>query len=118
MQRQFGMTIDAAGLSQPKPQPHPPPPPPPPHEQQQPSQIDPADPPQQQDNKSYLMLQFNVRVMLDNVIIHKLEKPCGKKSSIGKRAELEEGNQEEVPEIVEARSIITEVETFFQTTEA
>ncbi|KAK9094996.1 hypothetical protein Scep_026465 [Stephania cephalantha] len=36
----------------------------------------------------------------------------------GTLAELEEGNQEEVPEIVEARSIITEVETFFQTTEA
>ncbi|KAK9094223.1 hypothetical protein Scep_025692 [Stephania cephalantha] len=47
MQRQFGMTIDAAGLSRPQPQP---PPPPLPHEQQQPPQIDPADPPQQQDN--------------------------------------------------------------------
>ncbi|KAK9125527.1 hypothetical protein Scep_014373 [Stephania cephalantha] len=34
MQRQFGMTMDGAGLSQP--QPPPPPPPPPPHEQQQP----------------------------------------------------------------------------------
>ncbi|KAK9150851.1 hypothetical protein Syun_009160 [Stephania yunnanensis] len=42
MQRQFGMTIDGADLSQPQPQP---PPPPPPHEQQQPSQINPADPP-------------------------------------------------------------------------
>ncbi|KAK9139805.1 hypothetical protein Scep_009486 [Stephania cephalantha] len=48
MQRQFGTTMDGAGLSQP--QPPPPPPPPPPHEQQQPPQIDPADPPQQQDN--------------------------------------------------------------------
>ncbi|KAK9151076.1 hypothetical protein Syun_009385 [Stephania yunnanensis] len=45
MQRQFEMTKDGAGLSQP-----PPPPPPPPHDQQQPPQIDPADPPQQQDN--------------------------------------------------------------------
>ncbi|KAK9121100.1 hypothetical protein Syun_018717 [Stephania yunnanensis] len=36
----------------------------------------------------------------------------------GTLAELEKGNREEVPEIVEARSIITEVETFFQTTEA
>ncbi|KAK9093475.1 hypothetical protein Syun_028386 [Stephania yunnanensis] len=43
MQRQFGITMDGAGLSQPQP-------PPPPHEQQQPPQIDPADPPQQQDN--------------------------------------------------------------------
>ncbi|KAK9118509.1 hypothetical protein Scep_016602 [Stephania cephalantha] len=43
MQRQFGMTMDGAGLSQP-------PLPPPPHEQQHPPQIDPADPPQQQDN--------------------------------------------------------------------
>ncbi|KAK9098503.1 hypothetical protein Syun_025548 [Stephania yunnanensis] len=48
MQRQFGMTIDGAGLSQPQPQP--PPPPPSPHEQQQPPQVDPTDPPQQQDN--------------------------------------------------------------------
>ncbi|KAK9089271.1 hypothetical protein Scep_028353 [Stephania cephalantha] len=39
MQRQFGMTMDGASLSQP----------PPPHEHQQ-AQIDPADPPQQQDN--------------------------------------------------------------------
>ncbi|KAK9160533.1 hypothetical protein Syun_006874 [Stephania yunnanensis] len=46
MQRQFGMTIDGAGLSQPQP----PPSPPLPHEQQQPPQVDPADPPQQQDN--------------------------------------------------------------------
>ncbi|KAK9118868.1 hypothetical protein Scep_016961 [Stephania cephalantha] len=38
------MTMDGAGLSQPQP------PPPPPHEQQQPPQIDPADPHQQQDN--------------------------------------------------------------------
>ncbi|KAK9089443.1 hypothetical protein Scep_028525 [Stephania cephalantha] len=45
MQRQFGMTMDGAGLSQPQP-----PPPPPPHEQQQLLQTDPADPPQQQDN--------------------------------------------------------------------
>ncbi|KAK9157155.1 hypothetical protein Scep_003729 [Stephania cephalantha] len=44
MQRQFGMTMDGAGLSQPQP------PPPPPYEQQQPPQIDPADPQQQQDN--------------------------------------------------------------------
>ncbi|KAK9132296.1 hypothetical protein Scep_011824 [Stephania cephalantha] len=44
MQRQFGMTMDGAGLSQPHP-----PPPPPPHEQHQ-AQTDPADPPQQQDN--------------------------------------------------------------------
>ncbi|KAK9089229.1 hypothetical protein Scep_028311 [Stephania cephalantha] len=44
MQRQFGMTMDGAGLSQPQP------PPPPPHEHQQPPQVDPADPPQQQDN--------------------------------------------------------------------
>ncbi|KAK9144745.1 hypothetical protein Sjap_004648 [Stephania japonica] len=36
----------------------------------------------------------------------------------GTLAELEQGNQEEVPEIVEARSVITELETFFQTTEA
>ncbi|KAK9158232.1 hypothetical protein Scep_004806 [Stephania cephalantha] len=43
MQRQFGMTMDGAGLSQAQP----PPPPPSPHEQQQPPQIDPADPPQQ-----------------------------------------------------------------------
>ncbi|KAK9100691.1 hypothetical protein Scep_024121 [Stephania cephalantha] len=48
MQRQFGMTMDGAGLSQP--QPPPPPPPPPPHEHQEPPQVDPADPPQQQDN--------------------------------------------------------------------
>ncbi|KAK9098069.1 hypothetical protein Syun_025114 [Stephania yunnanensis] len=48
MQRQFGMTMDGASLSQPQPQP--PPPPPPPHDLQQPPQIDPADPPQQQDN--------------------------------------------------------------------
>ncbi|KAK9111286.1 hypothetical protein Scep_018805 [Stephania cephalantha] len=38
--RQFGMTMDGAGLSHP---------PPPPHEQQQ-AQINPIDPPQQQDN--------------------------------------------------------------------
>ncbi|KAK9083595.1 hypothetical protein Scep_030066 [Stephania cephalantha] len=44
MQRQFGMTMDGAGLSQP-----PPPPPPPPQEQQQ-AQTDPADPRQQHDN--------------------------------------------------------------------
>ncbi|KAK9158424.1 hypothetical protein Scep_004998 [Stephania cephalantha] len=44
MQRQFGMTMDRAGLSQPQP------PPPPPHEHQQPPQVDPVDPPQQQDN--------------------------------------------------------------------
>ncbi|KAK9105750.1 hypothetical protein Scep_022594 [Stephania cephalantha] len=43
MNQQFGMTMDGAGLSQPQP----PPPPPPPHDQQQPPQIDPADPPQQ-----------------------------------------------------------------------
>ncbi|KAK9119676.1 hypothetical protein Scep_017769 [Stephania cephalantha] len=42
-QRQFGITMDGAGLSQSQP-------PPPPHEQQQSPQIDPADPPQQQDN--------------------------------------------------------------------
>ncbi|KAK9083708.1 hypothetical protein Scep_030179 [Stephania cephalantha] len=42
MQRQFGMTMDGAGLFQPQP--------PPPHEQQQPPQIDSADPPQQQAN--------------------------------------------------------------------
>ncbi|KAK9133387.1 hypothetical protein Scep_012915 [Stephania cephalantha] len=41
--RQFGMTMDGAGLSQPQP------PPPPPHEQQKP-QTDPADPPHQHDN--------------------------------------------------------------------
>ncbi|KAK9100022.1 hypothetical protein Scep_023452 [Stephania cephalantha] len=35
MQRQFGMTMDGAGLSQPQP------PPPPPHEHQQPPQVDP-----------------------------------------------------------------------------
>ncbi|KAK9119487.1 hypothetical protein Scep_017580 [Stephania cephalantha] len=46
MHQQFGMTMDGAGLSQPQP----PPPPPPPHDQQQPPQIDPADPPQQGDN--------------------------------------------------------------------
>ncbi|KAK9118874.1 hypothetical protein Scep_016967 [Stephania cephalantha] len=40
MQRQVGMTMDGAGLSQP---------PPPPQEQQQ-AQIDPIDPPQQHDN--------------------------------------------------------------------
>ncbi|KAK9157871.1 hypothetical protein Scep_004445 [Stephania cephalantha] len=40
MQRQFGMTMDGAGISQPQP-----PPPPPPLEQQQP-QTDPADPQQ------------------------------------------------------------------------
>ncbi|KAK9087518.1 hypothetical protein Syun_029912 [Stephania yunnanensis] len=49
MHQQFGMTMDGAGLSQPQPPP-PPPPPPSPHDQQQPQQIDPADPPQQQDN--------------------------------------------------------------------
>ncbi|KAK9150040.1 hypothetical protein Syun_008349 [Stephania yunnanensis] len=43
MQRQFGMTMNRAGLSQPQP-------PPPPHEQQQPPQTNPTDPPQQQDN--------------------------------------------------------------------
>ncbi|KAK9148408.1 hypothetical protein Scep_007165 [Stephania cephalantha] len=43
MHQQFGMTMDGAGLSQPQP-------PPPPHDQQQPPQIDPADPPQQQGN--------------------------------------------------------------------
>ncbi|KAK9128161.1 hypothetical protein Syun_016958 [Stephania yunnanensis] len=44
MPRQFGMIIDGADISQPQP-------PPPPHKQQhQPPQIDPADPPQQQDN--------------------------------------------------------------------
>ncbi|KAK9101369.1 hypothetical protein Scep_024799 [Stephania cephalantha] len=47
MQRQFGMTMDGASLSQPRP---PPPPLPPPHEQQLPPQTYPADPPQQQDN--------------------------------------------------------------------
>ncbi|KAK9140113.1 hypothetical protein Scep_009794 [Stephania cephalantha] len=41
--------MDGAGPSQPQPPP-PPPPPPPPHDQQQPPQIDPADPPQQGDN--------------------------------------------------------------------
>ncbi|KAK9132859.1 hypothetical protein Scep_012387 [Stephania cephalantha] len=45
MQRQFRMTMDGAGLSQPQP-----PPPPPPHEHQQPPQVDPADPQQQHDN--------------------------------------------------------------------
>ncbi|KAK9089373.1 hypothetical protein Scep_028455 [Stephania cephalantha] len=50
MQRQFGMTMDGAGLSQQQPPPPPPPPPPPTHEQQQPPQIDPTDPPHQQDN--------------------------------------------------------------------
>ncbi|KAK9112045.1 hypothetical protein Scep_019564 [Stephania cephalantha] len=45
MHQQFGMTMDGAGISQPQP-----PPPPPPHDQQQPPQIDPADPPQQGDN--------------------------------------------------------------------
>ncbi|KAK9170133.1 hypothetical protein Syun_002273 [Stephania yunnanensis] len=39
MQRQFGITMDEAGLSQP------PPPPAPPHEQQK-AQTNPADPPQ------------------------------------------------------------------------
>ncbi|KAK9169773.1 hypothetical protein Syun_001913 [Stephania yunnanensis] len=43
MHQQFGMTMDGAGLSHPQP-------PPPPHDQQQPPQIDPTDPPQQQDN--------------------------------------------------------------------
>ncbi|KAK9160390.1 hypothetical protein Syun_006731 [Stephania yunnanensis] len=41
MHQQFRMTMDGAGLSLPRPRP----PPPPPHDQQQPSQIDPADPP-------------------------------------------------------------------------
>ncbi|KAK9152235.1 hypothetical protein Syun_010544 [Stephania yunnanensis] len=45
MQRQFEMTMDGAGLSQPQP-----PPPPPPHEQAAAAETDPADPPQQQDN--------------------------------------------------------------------
>ncbi|KAK9104890.1 hypothetical protein Scep_021734 [Stephania cephalantha] len=44
MHQQFRMTMDGAGLSRPQP------PPPPPHDQQQSPQIDPADPPQQQDN--------------------------------------------------------------------
>ncbi|KAK9114741.1 hypothetical protein Syun_021538 [Stephania yunnanensis] len=43
MHQHLGMTMDGAGLSQP--QPPPPPPPPPPRDQQQPPQIDPADPP-------------------------------------------------------------------------
>ncbi|KAK9126173.1 hypothetical protein Scep_015019 [Stephania cephalantha] len=47
MHQHLGMTMDGAGLSQPRP---PPPPPPPPHDQHQPPQIDPADPPQQGDN--------------------------------------------------------------------
>ncbi|KAK9166408.1 hypothetical protein Scep_001599 [Stephania cephalantha] len=47
MQRQFGMTMEGAGLSQP--QPPPPPPPPPPHERQQ-AQTYPVDPPLQQEN--------------------------------------------------------------------
>ncbi|KAK9163486.1 hypothetical protein Syun_004388 [Stephania yunnanensis] len=42
MQRQFGMSMDGAGLSQLQP--------PPPHEHQQPPQVDLVDPPQQQDN--------------------------------------------------------------------
>ncbi|KAK9104666.1 hypothetical protein Scep_021510 [Stephania cephalantha] len=45
LQRQFGLTVDRVGLSQPQP-----PPPAPPHEQQHPPQIDLADPPQQHDN--------------------------------------------------------------------
>ncbi|KAK9157916.1 hypothetical protein Scep_004490 [Stephania cephalantha] len=45
--KHLGMTMDGAGLSLPQP---PPPPPPPPHDQHQPPQIDPADPPQQGDN--------------------------------------------------------------------
>ncbi|KAK9147697.1 hypothetical protein Scep_006454 [Stephania cephalantha] len=52
MQRQFGMTMDGAGL---------PPPPPPPHEQQQPPQIDLADPPQQQDNVEREMQDWPTR---------------------------------------------------------
>ncbi|KAK9157672.1 hypothetical protein Scep_004246 [Stephania cephalantha] len=44
MHQHLGMTMDGAGPSQPQP------PPPPPHDQQQPPQIDPADPPQQGDN--------------------------------------------------------------------
>ncbi|KAK9149127.1 hypothetical protein Scep_007884 [Stephania cephalantha] len=47
MHQHLGMTMDGAGISQPQP---PPPPPPPPHDQHQPPQIDPADPPQQGDN--------------------------------------------------------------------
>ncbi|KAK9121092.1 hypothetical protein Syun_018709 [Stephania yunnanensis] len=46
MHQQFGMTMDGAGLSQPQP----PPPPLPPPDQQQPPQIDPADPPQLGEN--------------------------------------------------------------------
>ncbi|KAK9134530.1 hypothetical protein Syun_013860 [Stephania yunnanensis] len=56
MQRQFGMTMDGAGLSQP-----PPPPPPPPHERQQPPQIDPADPPQLQGNVEQEMQDWLTR---------------------------------------------------------
>ncbi|KAK9121095.1 hypothetical protein Syun_018712 [Stephania yunnanensis] len=49
MHHQFRMTMDGAGLSQPQPPPPPLPPPPYP-DQQQPPQIDSADPPQQGDN--------------------------------------------------------------------
>ncbi|KAK9092843.1 hypothetical protein Syun_027754 [Stephania yunnanensis] len=40
MHQHLGMTMDGAGLSQPQPSS------PPPHDQRQPPQIDPADPPQ------------------------------------------------------------------------
>ncbi|KAK9111963.1 hypothetical protein Scep_019482 [Stephania cephalantha] len=52
-QRQFGMTMDLAGLSQP-------PPLPPPHEQQQ-VQTDPADPPQQYDDVDREMQDWLMR---------------------------------------------------------
>ncbi|KAK9157915.1 hypothetical protein Scep_004489 [Stephania cephalantha] len=56
MHQQFGMTMDGAGLSQSQP-----PPPPPPHDQQQPPQIDPTDPPQQQDNVEREMQEWLTR---------------------------------------------------------
>ncbi|KAK9166487.1 hypothetical protein Scep_001678 [Stephania cephalantha] len=55
VQRQFAMTMDGAGLSQPQPQP-----PPPPHERQHP-QIDPVNPPQQQDNVDREMQDWLMR---------------------------------------------------------
>ncbi|KAK9086988.1 hypothetical protein Syun_029382 [Stephania yunnanensis] len=74
MHQQFGITIDGAGLSQPQP---PPPPPPPPHDQQQPLQIDPADPPQQQDNVEREMQdwltryeQLGLEVIIPNPLVH------------------------------------------------
>ncbi|KAK9121205.1 hypothetical protein Syun_018822 [Stephania yunnanensis] len=53
--------MDGAGLSQPQPSPPPPPPPPPPRDQKQPPQIDPADPPQQQDNVERKMQDWLTR---------------------------------------------------------